>query len=895
MQIRSINVEQIYARVIGCIVDLLMNPDNTALRERFDIFYAELRGSINDTITQSNTINMMVQYILSRPVFEVLFENYDFASGGPIVRELDNLLNDFREFGLENETRGLEDFYENVRNCARGINTVVDRHHLMLELYERFFKKLISIDTDRIGILFTPVEIVDFILHSVNEILQDEFGKFLTDEGIHVLDPFAGSGTFLSRLIQSGLIQSDDLERKYREELHANEIVPIAYSLASANIKDAFHGQRGEIRSYEPFNGIVLTDTLNLNVESRSLLFPSESLFNNDQLAENQEISPIQVIVGNPPWPVGYRMGTDDNRSVEYPRLAERITETYAVCFTATLRRSLYDTYKMAIRWASDSIRGQGIVAFATIGSWIDSSVDSGMRTCLAEEFSSIYILNLHGNTSRIGNQRRCEGGNVFGANLKAPVAITIMVKNPNAAFNDCKIHYRSIGYYLTREQKLRALQQARSIRGFSDWRIISPENHHNWINQDSDVFAQFYPLSLQDSRAYGTNEGIFNLYSPGMITGRDACIYNFSRDVCAQNAQRMIQDYLTVLSELEAHPDLIRNVETRRNALYFRWDQEIENNLRQRETTEYDESNIRKIAYRPFVKINGYVDNIFIRRRRQMAQIFPSPSSHNRVICIPRVVSRIPFSALMTDTMPDLRFHANCECFPRYQYSELSDRPGTTDTFQRSDEALYRIDNISDAAQYEFCRHYGTRKITKDDIFYYVYGILHASSYRDQFETDLRMFLPRIPFAPDFIAFADAGMRLADLHLNYETCQQNHLNTVFERGIETQPEHFRLGPRGMRFAISDRTTLIINENIRLSGIPEDAHRYFVNHRTPLEWFIYCYKVTRDRVRDSGIVNDPHNWFSDPRDLITAIKRIVYVSVESARIIDNLPDEITDE
>lgn len=883
MRTRARTVEQVFDRVVERIVDLLMHPENTPFQEWFDTFHTELRSSINDGITRSCTINMMTQHILSRPVFEALFENYDFASGNPITRALDYLLNNFRVFEIENVTRDLEDFYENIRFRARSINNIADRQRLLSELYEEFFKKIINQDTDKIGILFTPIEIVDFMLHSVNEILQDEFERRLTNEGVHVLDPFTGSGTFLSRLIQSGLIRPDDLERKYREELHANEIVPFAYYLASVNIEDAFHGQRGENSSYEPFNSIVLTDTFNLNIEEAPTLFPRESLVNHNKRVEKQQTLPIQVIVGNPPWSVGYRIG-----DVDYTNLEDRIRDTYAAYSVGPMRHRLYDTYKMAFRWASDRIHGQGIIAFVTNGSWINSSVDSGVRACLAMEFSSIHVFNLHGNTR--------EDENVFGSSFRAPVTITILVKNPNTLSDDCIIHYRHIGYYLTREQKLKALREAISIKGFSDWRTISPQRHDrhsNWIQQRSEVFKQFYPLASQSSWwADGTSDAIFNLYSRGIRTSRDTYIHNFSREACAQNAQRMIQHYLIALSELEANPDLIENVETRRNAFNFRWDQEIENNLRQRRTTEFNESNIRKIAYSHFIKMNCYVDNIFIQTRHEMARMFPSSSSVNSVICIPRNVSSSPFSALMTDTLPTSLFFRNgCECFPRYQYSEMPDRPGTTDTFQSSDEVLYRIDNISDSALSAFCRHYGTNKITKDEIFYYVYGILHSPSYRDQFATDLRMFLPRIPFAPDFIAFADAGMRLASLHLNYETCQQYPLNTVLERGVEPQPEHFRIGPRGMQFAYPDRRTLTINEHVRLFGIPEDAHRYVVSHKTPLEWFINCYKITRDR--DSGIRNDANGWFENPRDLITAIERIVYVSVESARIIDKLPAELT--
>ena len=410
---------------------------------------------------------MMAQHLLTRPVFEALFENYDFASGNPVSKALDNLRNDFEEFGLENETRDLEGFYESVRMRARGIDNSEGRQRVLLELYEKFFATALKKDAERLGIVYTPVEVVDFILHSANNVLQQEFGRSLSDEGVHVLDPFTGAGVFLARLLQSDLIQASDLERKYRDELHANEIVLLAYYIAAVNIEEAYRGQRGEGSDYEPFNGIVLTDTFNLNKKGEvPTLFPKEWLPDNNARAERQQKLPIQVIVGNPPWSAKQRNAADDNPNVDYPKLEQRIADTYVARSTVTNKNSLYDTYKMAIRWASDRIEEQGIVAFVTNGSWIDGNADAGVRACLAEEFSSTYVLNLRGNQRTQGEQSRREGGKVFGQGSRAPVAITILVKNPEAAHDECRIHYHDIGDYLSRDDKLKILDEAQSISG---------------------------------------------------------------------------------------------------------------------------------------------------------------------------------------------------------------------------------------------------------------------------------------------------------------------------------------------------------------------------------------------------------------------------------------------
>ena len=891
------DVADIFGRLVGRIENLLANPDNEALREWFDAFHTELQDSINDAITRSNAIDMMAQHILTKPVFDALFENYDFSARNPMALALDNLRNDFAEFGLESETKDLEGFYESVRMRAQGIDNSEGRQKVLSELYENFFVTALRKEADRLGIVYTPVEVVDFVLHSANEILQDEFGRSLSDEGVHVLDPFTGTGTFLARLLQSNLIQPDDLERKYREELHANELVLLAYYIAAVNIEEVFRGRRGEDSVYEPFTGIVLTDTFNLNkAEEGRLPFPREWLPENNERAERQQELPIQVIIGNPPWSVGQRSEADDNPNVEYPELEARVRKTYVESATVTNKNSLYDTYKMAIRWATDRIGEQGVVAFVTNGSWIDGNVEAGIRACLVEEFSSVHVLHLRGNQRTQGERSRREGGKVFGSGSRAPVAITILVKNPNATHEGCKIQYRDIGDYLTREQKLEALQEAVSIKGFIDWQPITPDRHHDWIDKRNEAFDRFYPMGSKDAKSGKTDDTVFELYSRGVTTARDIYVYNFSRDACAENARLMVPDYLSALSELEENPELTIDEVISRHKSNVKWESSLKNNLRRKRKTNFKENYIRKTAYRPFIATNCYADYTFIQSKYQMDRIFPYTSSENRVICVSGIGSKKVFSAFMTNILPDVQLIFNGQCFPRWQYPRPVDTSNTANEFQGFGKAPDRIDNISDTALSAFREHYNDDAITKDDIFDYIYGVLHAPSYSEQFENDLSKMIPRIPYAPDFRTFAEAGKALADLHLNYETCEQYPDLNVGPLSPsllwEEKPEHFRLGKRAMRFADKqERTTLIINDHVCVSGIPQEAHRYVVNGRTPLEWFIDRYKITQDK--NSGIVNDPNGWFENPRALVTAIERIVYVSVESSKIIENLPSQVT--
>ena len=906
------DVADIFARLVLRIEGLLDSPANTALSEWFDAFHAELTVSINESITRDGAIDMMAQHILTRPVFEALFEGYDFAGTNPVARALDALRGDFGEFGLENEIRDLEGFYESVRLRARGLDNSAARQRVLMELYEKFFATALKKEAERLGIVYTPVEIVDFILKSANHVLKQEFDRALSDTGVHVLDPFTGTGIFLVRLLQSRLrlIRDEDLMRKYREELHANEIVLLAYYIAAIHVEEAFHGRRGAGSGYVPFGGIVLTDTFNLHTERTG--FPKAWLPDNSERVERQQKLPLQVIVGNPPWSAGQRSAADDNPNVDYPALERRVADTYAARSTATNKNRLYNTYRMAIRWASDRIGDQGVVAFVTSGSWIDGNLDSGVRACLAEEFTNIYVLNLRGNQRTQGEDSRREGGKVFGQGSREPVAITILVRNSNAAHEGCRIRYRDIGDCLKREEKLAILREAGSISGIDDWRDIMPDRHHDWIGQRDEAFQALYPLGSKAAKAGKSDKAIFKLFSNGYKTGRDAYIYNFSRDACAENACKMVRDYMGATRVREARPEYTVDDAVRLHSKNVRWDRELKNSLRRKRPVTYSGDNIRTSQYRPFVKQFLYGDFLFAQMKYQQDRIFPPPTggSHdfwgrNRAIGIPTVGNTKRFSCVMVGVIPDLNVMTGSQWFPRYRYerrivssaprgsaqtghSPISPHGGTSDDAGLFATELERVDNITDAALHAFRKHYRDEGITKDAIFDYVYGVLHASAYRERFANDLAKALPRVPLAPDFDAFGEAGTKMAALHLGYETCSEHPLEVVAAQPGGLQPNHFRIGERAMRFADERKTVLVVNDHVRLEGIPPEAHGYVVNGRTPLEWLIDRYRVKRDQ--ESGIVNDPNDWFSKPEDLIAAIRRIVHVSVETFRIVAGLPE-----
>ena len=649
------------------------------------------------------------------------------------------------------------------------------------------------------------------------------------------------------------------------------------------NIETAFQGATGA--DYRPFDGICLTDTfaLNENDDELQALFPD----NSERRTRQKELD-IRVIVGNPPWSVGQRSSADNNRNASYPRLEERISKTYATKSRATLKNSLYDSYKMAIRWASDRIGDRGVVAFVTNGYWLYSNVDSGLRACLAEEFTSVHVLNLRGNQRTQGERSRREGGKIFGQGSRAPVAISVLVRNPDAGHQGCRILYHDIGDYLTRERKLEMLRDTGSITGVHGWQDIEPDRHDDWIGQRDEAFETFYPLGSKEAKAGRADDAVFRLFSNGYKTGRDAYLYNFSRDACAENAYRAVENYGNALRDWNHRAGDEADLDTivEGNSSHLRWDEKLKNLLRRGCETEFSGAYVRRVVYRPFVQQLLYADTTFSQRPALTADMFPAGDTENRAICLPGVGARKPFGVLMVDVMPDLYFVEACQCFPRYHYaqrekSDLLDDPAGQE----------RLDNITDTALAAFRTRYGDPAITKDAIFDYVYGVLHAPDYRARFADDLSKTLPRVPFAPDFHAFAEAGRALVELHLGYETGPEYPLapETV---DTSNQPPDRLFGSRSMRLVGDGDSVLVVNDRLRLSGIPADAHRYEVNGRSPLGWFIDRYRVTKDK--ESGITNDPNAWFSDESAFIAAVRRIVHLSVETVRIVHSLPNALSE-
>jgi predicted helicase len=870
------------------ITEIINQPGGAG--EQFHEFVDALRGNLNESISDDDAAGMLSQHLITKPVFDALFGSSKFAELNPVSQAMQTMIDALADKGLEAETEELNDFYASVRRRAEGIDNAEGRQRIAIELYDNFFRKAFPRDAERLGIVYTPVEIVDFIIRSVEDLLQQEFGASLSDEGVHVLDPFTGTGTFIARLIQSGFIKPEDLSRKYREEIHANEIMLLAYYIAAVNIENSYHEamrEAGRDDDYEPFGGIVLTDTFQ---SSEPLDRQDTTLLpRNNERIERQLALDIRVILGNPPWSTGQRRHEDDNQNQRYSRLDEAIAETYVKTAAPGLKQGVYDSYVRSIRWASDRVLARpngGIVAFVTNNRFIEGKAFDGFRKTLAKEFDSLHLYNLRGyQRGVIQEQSRLEGGKVFDSGSRAGVVVILLVKRayPAAMKDDAGIRYRDIGDALSRDHKLEKI--ASSSLSDDDWRSIVPNQHGDWINQRNEHFLALRPLANIRSQPAGAAP-IFGLSSNGLITKRDAWVFHSSRSDLLDRVKIQIKHFNDLV-----HNPLSQQEQTGDNPKRFKWDDRTERLAKRGDEIQFDQSALRVAAYRPFFAQHLYFDRALNNNAFRLPRVFSTPDRRVPVIVAEgglRAAGRLP-TVLATNAIPDVHLAPDgCHVFPRYV--DESQHDGHQGAFLDGGH-----DNVTNDALAACQARYGD-SATKDHIFAYVYGILHSPDYRQRYATDLIKMLPRISevaSADDFFAFAEAGQRLLDLHIGYEEVEPYELNEQVAFGAPEGDARWRV--EKMKWAGNrkepDRSTIIVNDWVTLSGIPDEAHRYVVGPRTALEWLIDRYRIRVDKA--SGIVNDVNDWGLEldppnPRYIIDLIKRVTTVSVETMKIVDNL-------
>jgi len=863
------------------------------VRAEFDRFVKGLQDNLNPSVTPDQALEMLAQHLITQPVLEALFEGAGFASHNPVALAMNRMLEVLEGQNLASETKDLERFYDSVRQRVTQIKDARGKQEFLKLLYQRFFAVAMKKASERLGIVYTPTEIVDYILRSVDWILREQFDTSISAEGVHVLDPFTGTGTFIAELIHSDLISDADLPRKFRHELHANEINLLAYYVAAVNIEEAYQSRMGG----EPvaFPGIVLTDTFQMTeADDANELAGLEVFPENNAAVERQKRAPISVVVGNPPYSVGQSSGNDDNQNLKYPTLDAKIRSTYAARSTAKNKNNLYDSYIRAIRWASDRIGERGVVAFVTNGGFLDSNTADGLRKVLADEFSDLFILNLRGNARTAGEPRRKEAGNVFGNGGRTTIAIGLFARNPDNAGGG--LHYRDVGDYLSREQKLATLRTSRSAATTS-WTNSVPNAEGDWISQRNEEFDAYMPLG---DKANPKAVRFFGLYGAGLQTNRDSWVYSSSCAGLEYNVGRIIANYNSEIERWVAAgrpPDVESFIDL--DATRISWSRSLRQSLAREAPAVYDSSAVRPSMYRPFERRAVYFDRLLNHERSQLPRMFPMPASENLGFYSPGHGSGHPFSVLMTDVIPDVALWGSAAgyYYPRYTYERPVSPRGMPPAMFGSDEFAH-VDNVTDGMLAEYRKHHGP-EVTKDDIFFYVYGILHSSEYRERFAADLKKMLPRIPNVADFWGFSKAGRALSELHLGYETLEPWPFEAVLD-GVSTgaTTPHYSadlpetaLRVTKMRYrSKTDKSAVVVNERLTLSGIPPEAHEYLLGSRSALDWILERYQIKTDKA--SGIVNDPNAWgeeHGDPRYIVDLVGRITRVSVETVAIVKALP------
>lgn len=861
----SKDVAKIAKRHIQRIKDLIETQDGA--KAAFDQYLQSLQHNINNSIDKDQAVEMLAQHLITQPVFEALFEGYSFIKDNPVSKAMNNVVAAFSAFGFEKEQKALEPFYESVKLRAEGIDNAQAKQQMIVTLYDKFFSTGFKKTTDALGIVFTPVQVVDFIVHSVDYALKKYLGANLAAKNVHILDPFTGTGTFITRTLEyfkqqmdKKLISFDDINYKYQNELHANEIVLLSYYIAAINIESVFDEINGEERGYEPFEGIVLTDTFESTERENS--FDNELFGTNNLRLQKQQEQPITVIISNPPYSVGQKNQNDDNANEHYPILENSIRNTYSKLSTSTAKNALMDSYVKAFRWASDRLGTRGIIGFVTNGSYVDSNTTDGLRASLYNEFNHLYIFNLRGNQRTVGEQSRKEGGKIFGSGSRAPIAISILVKDGS---DKHEIFYHDIGDYLSRKQKLDIINDFNSIEN-TDWQIICPDKNHDWINQ-RDPNYQNYSIIANEK------DSVFFDSAIGVGTSRDAWVIGFSKKKVLDNSNYMIKNYNDEVEKSggrDEDPVMLDSTK-------IDWSRRLKKDFRHGHKLKFHPNRMTMTLYRPFTKKYLMYDRSIVENPGQFYGKWGN--ANLAIITIGRGASR-DFSALVTNSIPNAHAMDTGQCFIRYNNKQ----PNETELLKPND------DNINQ----KYANKLG---LSLDDTFAYVYGLLNSFEYQQKYANDLKKDLARIPVVKNKEKYVEIGKKLINLHINYEKVEPYNgckIEMVDNPSYQVKKMQFakKRNPETGKLE-NDRSTIIFNSDIKISDIPEKAYEYVVNGRSAIEWIMDQYKITIDK--KSGITDDPNDFSDDPKYIFNLLLRIINLSLQTVDLIHQLPKFEVDE
>ena len=831
---------------------------NARFQEAFSDFHRHCQAAINPNLSKSAVEEMLIQHLLTERIFRTVFDNPDFTRRNIIAREIENVIDalTWQAYNRSEFLRELNPFYGAIERAAATFIDFSQKQHFLNTVYEQFFQGFSVKVADTHGIVYTPQPIVNFMVKSVSYLLATEFGRSLSDTGVHLIDPFVGTGNFIVRLIQE--INKTALKTKYSEELHCNEVLLMPYYIASMNIEHEFYVAT---KQYQPFDNLCLVDTFDLTTERQLSMFAPE----NTRRVERQKQTEMFVVIGNPPYNARQMDENDANKNRKYPELDRQIQETYAEASSATNKTALYDPYVKAIHWALNRIEADGIVAFVTNHNFISGQAFDGMRKHLAEACDAIYLLDLGGNVRK----GHAGDSNVF--DIQVGVSINLFVKKHQEGEGPAPIFYNDETVEMPKEATFEFLDVCEHI-GNVNWQTIEPDARQTWLTEGlREDFETFMPIgSKQAKAAKGEISGvIFHQFSSGVKTNRDAWTINFDCDTLTTNVQRMMDTYNT--QALKWQQQTARNVDdfVTYDDQKISWSSGLKQKLTSGYVAEFSSERIRQTLYRPFTKSHLYFDRFMAERVYVFPSIFPTPQTEteNRVICV-NVSREKPFTCLITDCISEHimtgGFGSAGQYFSFYIYNE---------------DGTNRRENITDWALTQFQEHYRDANIAKWDIFHYTYALLHHPAYRERYQVNLKRDLPHIPFAPAFWEFVEAGRQLAEIHIHYEDQPEYKLDL-----IETEGMSLDWRVTQMKFS-KDKTQIKYNDFLTLAGIPTEAFQYRLGNRSALEWVVDQYRVKTDR--RSGIENDP-NRADDETYIVDLIRKVISVSLETVRIVEGL-------
>lgn len=846
--------------------------------EFFHGFLDSLRENIHQNIKEEEALDMITSHIITKPIFDAIFGD---NIKNPIAKALDKMVQKLATLGLEGETKDLKNLYESVKTEAAHAKSQKSQQELIKNLYNTFFKEAFKKQSEKLGIVYTPIEVVDFILRATNGILKKHFNTDFNDKNITIFDPFTGTGSFIARLLSkdNNLISDEALKEKFQKNLFAFDIVLLSYYIALINITQAAQNRDSSLKN---FKNIALTDSLDYLEEktNKGALPLYEDLKENKDIKDTLADQNIRVIIGNPPYSAGAKSGNDNNQNLSHPKLEKLVYEKYGKNSTAKVGKTTRDALIQSIRMASDLLKEQGVVGFVVNGSFIDSKSADGFRKCVAKEFSHLYVLNLRGNARTSGEERKKQGDGIFDSGSRATIAIVFFVKDASVSHNT--IDYYDIGDYLKREEKLNLLAGFENL-DLVPFEKITPNAKGDWINQREDGFEKLIPLKRDKTLQ---NDSIFDINSNGVVSGRDPWVYNFSPNILMRSVQKCIDTYNADLKHFNAYfreafkqrtkgikaGDLYRQLndkEITTDKTKIAWTDGLKNKLiKNKNLQESSMERIRLALYRPFNKQWLYWDKDWIHRQGRFSKIFPDKSTCNVVINT-GVGNGKDFSALVSDFISDLGLISPNQAYPLYYYDDFGNRH----------------DAISGYALNLFRRHYQDDSIVEEEIFYYIYAIFHHKGYLEKYKNSLAKEAPRIALSDDFKELSMLGKELAKLHLNYESGEM-HTSVEYITLMNAEIEGYYDVVQMKKDKKGD--SIIYNQNITITKIPKKAFDYVVNGKSAIDWVIERYQKTTDK--DSLIENNPND-YAGGKYVFELLCRVITLSVKSVDLIEKISEK----